>query len=199
MIQPETIKGRKDYFQRKRDEFVRTWITDLNGVVHIPLENGKEATFSGIHKDIVSQFKWTLKAHKKKGVIKYYAEAGTTEETSGKFGQCTSLHRVILGLGKGNKLHVDHKDGNGLNCEDSNIRVATPSQNASNRIYVNSNGYRGVVKDHKSKRNKYVAQITHNGVNIYLGRFPTVKEAAKKYNERAIQIFGKFAILNKIP
>lgn len=49
--------------------------------------------------------------------------------------------------------------------------------------------YRGVT----NVKNKYVAQVSQYG---YIGRYNTPEEAARAYDEKAIEIFGDKAILN---
>jgi len=200
VIQPETIAGRKQYFRKKREAFVATWRTDENGVVHIPLAHSHEAIFNQRHLPAVSQFLWRLKKHsvsngKCRGVIKLYVEATVAEELRHIYGRTTSLHRVIM---EAPKSEVDHRDSNGLNCLDSNLRPATKSQNTCNRRYKNSTGYRGVVRQPRCKKNPFRAQIDYGGVNHYLGGFRTAALAAKAYNAEALRVFGDFAILNEM-
>jgi hypothetical protein len=196
-IQPETIAGRKEHFRKKRAEFFATWITDENGIVHIPLRDGFEAVINESKKEVASDFLWRLKVQKRKNVTKYYAEASVIEELRETYGFYTSLHIVVFG--PKNSKEVDHKDGNGLNCLDSNLRDATRSQNSSNRHYVNSTGYRGVVRQQRCVTNPFAAQIDYEGKNHYLGSFRTAMEAGIRYNIEAIRVFGEFAILNQIP
>lgn len=182
----------KEYFERKRAIFVATWTTDSDGIVHIPLKNGFEATISKSKKDIAAQFTWRLRKHSRMDT-KFYAEAKVPESLRNKYGCTTWLHRVIVDAPKG--LQVDHKNGNGLDCTDDNLRIATTSQNASNRYYRNSTGYRGVVRI--SKTNRFAAQIEINGKSRKIGSYAQASEAARRYNEEAILLFGEFAILNQ--
>jgi hypothetical protein len=46
--------------------------------------------------------------------------------------------------------------------------------------------------------NKWVAQIYHNGKNKIIGKFDTEIEAAKAYNEKAIELKGNKAKINKL-
>jgi HNH endonuclease len=189
----DMIGPRKEYFQRKRAAFVATWTTDTQGIVHIPLKDGFEAIFSNYKMDAVSKFTWRLQICNPKGTIKYYAEAKVPEELRYLYGWRTSLHRVIMGATKGTQ--IDHKNGNGLDCTDENLRFATHSQNTSNRHYKNQTGYRGVSKIWKSDR--FSAQIEFQGKTMYLGSFDKASQAAKRYNKKAIELFGEFAILNE--
>lgn len=90
---------------------------------------------------------------------------------------------------------VDHIDHNTLDNRKCNLRVVTHSQNMKNcNIRINNkSGYVGVIL---TKSGKYRAQITSNGIAYYLGTFSCPIQAAKKYNEMAIQ-FG-FEMLNNV-
>lgn len=91
---------------------------------------------------------------------------------------------------------IDHKDGNGLNNVRSNLRDASSGQNNFNVGITkrNKSGYKGVY----GYRGKYVACIRKSGKLIHGGSFVTAIDAAKKYNELAIEHHGEFAWLNKI-
>ena len=91
---------------------------------------------------------------------------------------------------------VDHIDGNGLNNQSRNLRLATNAQNLYNKDINknNSTGYKGV---HFNKiANKFQAGITIDGKKVYLGLFENVIDAAKKYDEKAVEFFGEFAKTN---
>lgn len=109
------------------------------------------------------------------------------------------LHRIILQAPKG--LVVDHIDGNGLNNQRSNIRLATHSQNhawgSDRKFKLNTSGYRGVYP-HSRHPQKWCAQIVVRGKTRYLGIFDCPEAAALKVNEAALQYFGEFARLNKV-
>ena len=95
-------------------------------------------------------------------------------------------------------LEVDHIDGNRLNNQKSNLRLATSSQNKMNRgpRKDNKSGYKG-VSWHK-QRNQWTARIMANGKYQHLGLFGNILDAVKTYNEAAIKYFGEFAWINKI-
>lgn len=104
------------------------------------------------------------------------------------------LHNFILGV-KG----VDHKDRDGLNNQRDNLRLATCSQNAGNKVKgvgEYSSRYKGVF--FRSAKNRWVAIIQPNGKQRVLGHFLSENDAAKAYNEGAKAFFGEFARINKI-
>ena len=57
---------------------------------------------------------------------------------------------------------------------------------------------RGMVVDHKNRkeRDKYFAQIYHHNEQFYLGLFDKETDAARAYDQRAIELFGEFARVN---
>ena len=74
--------------------------------------------------------------------------------------------------------YIDHIDGNPLNNQIENLRLATNKQNQENQKQSvrNTTGFRGVTFNKRS--NKYQAQVCHNGKLIYCGLFETAEQAA---------------------
>jgi len=117
-------------------------------------------------------------------------------ETNGKFYAVRSekrsiifMHRVIMKTPE--KLVVDHKDGNGLNNQKSNIRNCTIQQNCMNRSLRSDSktGYKGVSK---TKRG-WKARVFHGKKTIYNKTFNNIEDAIKAYKEAAKKAFGDFA------
>lgn len=112
------------------------------------------------------------------------------------------LHKVIMkrilnGADIPSDKVIDHINRNRLDNRRSNLRLCTVTQNAINRSKKESSSrYIGV--SWKKTKNKWYAQIKQNKKVKYLGLFECEKEAAKRYNEEAINLFGEFAVLNKI-
>lgn len=75
--------------------------------------------------------KWYAQFHPKNGVVLW-------------------LHRYVLNYT--GPLQVDHVDGNGINNQKENLRLATNSQNQMNRpaSKTASSGYKGVTYDSKA-------------------------------------------------
>lgn len=103
------------------------------------------------------------------------------------------MHREVMGFPNGD---VDHRDGDGINNQRSNLRTATRSQNmGAMREKKRISKYRGVVP---SPVGRWIAQITVCRKVIYLGTFDSQEDAGKAYNEAALSGFGEFARLNVI-
>lgn len=60
----------------------------------------------------------------------------------------------------------------------------------------NTSGYRGVTWD--KRRNKWAVRVVKEGKNFYSGYFSDKHDAAKKYNEKALEAFGESAKINII-
>lgn len=105
------------------------------------------------------------------------------------------MHREIIGAPTG--MFVDHINRNGLDNRKANLRLATRLQNARNRPKTNkatSSQYKGV--SYRRANGKWSATIFADGRNVHLGYFETEIEAAKTYDEAAIERYGQFAALN---
>ena len=90
---------------------------------------------------------------------------------------------------------IDHRDFDKTNNCLSNIRLASFSQNnIHNRKSRGRCKYKGVRKHHT----KYEASISFKNNRQYLGRFDSQEEAALAYNQRALELFGEFAVLNGV-
>ena len=103
-------------------------------------------------------------------------------------------HRVIWFLHSGNdplEQEIDHIDRNPSNNRLDNLRLATRSQNCTNKITCSASGYRGVKKHHKGKRWQACIQRKH------LGYFSTKEEAALAFDKAAKKLYGEFAFLNQ--
>lgn len=109
-------------------------------------------------------------------------------------GKTTGLHSFLLKPPAG--FVVDHIDGNGLNNQRSNLRIATPSENMRNqrRHADSASKYKGVwkVKD----CNRWAVRLWDGTKRHYVGLFKDEIEAAKTYDFIANQVFGAFAHLN---
>ena len=107
------------------------------------------------------------------------------------------VHRLVLVSFLGNKEHhmCDHINGMKDDNRLQNLRWATSGENNMNRK-LGRQGHKGV--SYNKKCNKYVSYITCGGIRRYLGLFEDINDAKIAYNNKALELFGKFAKLNEI-
>lgn len=92
------------------------------------------------------------------------------------------------------EMVVDHIDGNALNNCRENLRICRQLDNIKNqRLHVTKKSGlpKGVSLDRR--RDKYLAQIRHEGRQIFLGYFTCIAAAERAYKEAAEKYFGQFA------
>ena len=106
-------------------------------------------------------------------------------------------HRLVwlYCTGSWPKEFIDHIDGNRLNNRIENLRNASRSDNNRNVALQRNNksGYKGV--SFMKRDSVWVAQITHDRKNYFLGRFKTPEEAYSAYCAAARKLHGEFARL----
>lgn len=149
-------------------------------MAEIKLTQGKVAIVDDADYEWLSQFKWCL--------------------TAGKYaGRCINgnvvlMHRIINKTPEG--VWTDHINENKLDNRRSNLRDCTSAQNKANvtRRKDNTSGFKGVAVFRK----KWQAYINKDGKRIHLGHFEKKEDAARAYNEAAVDIFGEFARLNNV-
>lgn len=102
------------------------------------------------------------------------------------------MHRLITKCPRGKE--VDHINKNKLDNRKENLRICSRSENNSNRnVFCNNkSGYKGVDLWY----GKYRAQIKKDGKKTHLGLFSAAEDAARAYDKKAKELFGKFASLN---
>lgn len=154
-------------------------------VMDIPLTQGKVAYIDTEDYPRISKHKWSTLyrtgypyAHRKENYI------------------LITIHREILNITNPN-IKIDHINRNGLDNRKCNLRIATQSQNNANSVAKGGTSkYKEV--SYNSKRKVWIAQITLNYRNIYIGQFHTEEQAALAYNQAARILFGEFALLNDV-
>lgn len=151
-------------------------------MVKVPLTQGKIALVDEADLPQIEQHRWCAVF-----MEKWYAATKVNRKL-------VLMHRYLMGLPS---CKVDHKDGNGLNNQRHNLRLATDQQSAANRRKLHHNTtsrYKGVVWD--AQRQAWRARIMVNRKLRHLGRFRSEEEAARAYDQAAREIFGEYASLN---
>lgn len=165
---------------------------------YITLSKGYSTEIDDEDFDVVSQSNWHVHIDRRKdGSIRGVYAIRNISTPSGRTSQ--KLHRLLMGV-TDPKVEVDHIDHNGLNNRRNNLRVATHSQNAQNRVIsplCNTSGHKGVVW-HK-RHAKWQAQIKIYGKIKHLGYFERIEDAVVAYNKAAAETFGEFANPNRLP
>lgn len=115
------------------------------------------------------------------------------------------MHRKILenhGINIKNKT-IDHKDTDGLNNKKDNLRICSNNsqnlQNARKPKLTQRNPtsiYKGV--NWRKDKKKWCAEIKINYKKKHLGYFVSEKDAARAYNNKALELFKEYANINDI-
>lgn len=94
------------------------------------------------------------------------------------------LHRLILNAQKGQE--VDHVNGDIQDCRRANLRFATKSQNAMNRMPLRGKKYKGVILD--KRNNRYNVRVNSKSYKMYHSEV----EAALHYDVISKKLFKEF-------
>lgn len=102
------------------------------------------------------------------------------------------LHTAVLGQAPGD-MHIDHINGDGLDCRRENLRLVTPQTNSRNRRSAarkdnRTSPYLGV--NWVQRNRKFVARICVEGRSKHLGYFDTAEEANAARLDREREIWG---------
>ncbi len=156
----------------------------------ISLTKEQNALVDDEYYEILSKHKWHFGArgYAMRTVSKGYTKDGKRIQNK------VWMHREIMKTPK--DLFTDHINGNRLDNRKENLRVVTQQENAWNMNIPshNTSGYKGVSK----RGNRYEASIHLNNKKKHIGYFSTSNEAAKAYNQEAVNIFREYAKLNNL-
>lgn len=150
----------------------------------IPLTQNKVALVDDIDFPILNKWKWQTCMSKHT----CYARR-VVREKDGKR-KNIYMHRELLDVLDNKNILVDHEDGNGLNNQRKNIRLATYQQNKANSYHRESkSGYKGVF----NRNGSWVSVIKVDYIPRYLGIFKNKIDAVKAYTKASKKYFGEFA------
>lgn len=114
-------------------------------------------------------------------------------------GRTITLHRIVCDTPPGRD--TDHINHDRLDNRSGNLRAVTRQQNIRNtgprRTSNGKSAFKGVCR-HISKTGVigWMAQITVEGIVLYLGRFPIETDAARAYDHAVWLVFGIHGWLN---
>jgi hypothetical protein len=160
----------------------------------IPLSKGKHAIIDEEDFELISQYKWSATEPDHRRSI--YARTNVKGVDGNYYTE--RMHRLLLGLQKGDGKIVDHVNGNGLDNRKTNLRVSSRSDNAANVAIHrgNKSGYKGV--SFRKDRCLWRTEIRRHGLNVYKSYSKCVHLAGRKYNDNAVRIHGASVWLNEV-
>jgi len=107
------------------------------------------------------------------------------------------MHRLIMKPPK--NMVVDHKDGDRLDNQKSNLRICTQQENVFNQLKhcrTTSSQFKGVHWCNKTE--KWLSKIRHKNKLYRLGEFIIEEQAARAYNIASEILRGEFGKPNEI-
>ena len=143
------------------------------------------------------QFIFDVDDYEKVSKYHWYEETNGYIRSSGqKKEDKVLLHRLVMGFPE--DIVIDHINHNTFNNKKSNLRIATTSQNAMNRIKSSNNtsGMSGVVW--VKSRNKWKSQIKFNNQLIFLGEYDRFEDAEKRRKQAEEKYFGEYSYDNSM-
>jgi len=140
----------------------------------IQLTQGKVAIVDDDIYEYLSQWKWGAQRIKNK----WYAIRSEGPYWNRKR---VYMHRVITNAPAG--MDVDHRDNDGLNNTDENLRVCTRGENLQNRSTTSMSGFHGVWWSERYQN--YQVTIKVNGKQKHIGCFKSSDSAARAYDAAA--------------
>lgn len=138
----------------------------------IPLTKGRHALIDEADFARATAFTWSAGQNRRGGLYYAVRQEGPRGRTRRVY-----LHRFLVGAACGE--HVDHQNGDTLDCRRGNLRRCSHQQNMQNQWRLrrgNQTGFRGVSWNQKA--GKYQAFVGVNGKSVWCGQFTTAEEAA---------------------
>lgn len=147
--------------------------------VKVPLTRGRFALIDRSDYERIGRYPW----HAYPDKATWYARRGFWE-SHGDHHQLVRMHQEVLEVFD---RPIDHKNRNGLDNRRRNIRVVTRGQNRQNSRAYSSTGFKGV---YRTPYGHFVSQLRVGGQLHHFGTFQTAIEAARRYDEGALLLFG---------
>jgi len=166
-------------------------------VREIPLTQGQVALVDNEDYERVSKFNWYALWTPNTKSFRATRRSNIDERESGRK-SAIYMHRVIMNAPP--EMEVDHINHDTLNNQKSNLRLCTRTENNRNQRKLSGNfssQYKGVSWHQLAQ--KWRVQIQDNNKRRHLGLFTDETDAARVYNKAAREMFGEYAVLNRVP
>ena len=111
-------------------------------------------------------------------------------------GQTILVHRFVWAQSRGplsRDVELDHKCHNRACIRIDHLRIATRSQNTSNKAGPRTDNRNSGVRNVYKAKNGWTVQIVKDGVQHYFGLHSTIEEAASVAEGMRLKLFGSFA------
>jgi hypothetical protein len=158
-------------------------------VQEIKLTRGMVAIVDDEDFERLNQWKWYAQITHTKTKPKFYA---CRSERTRKSHKHIFMHRYLMDVPT--KISVDHKDGNSLNNQKTNLRLCNQAQNNYNSIKRKDGKIR--FKGVSWWGNKYYRCRIEVDGKTKVSYFHIDIEAALEYDRLALQYYGEFAKTN---
>lgn len=152
------------------------------------LARGRVAWVSEGKYDLAMQYRWRVwEVRRPNGRVDGPYAAACLPRVGGRPAHVLYLHTLLTGW-----VRVDHRNGNGLDCTDDNMREATAAQNGHNQgRRRGSSRFKGVTR---TRNGRWLARIRPgDGRRLGLGTYLSEVRAALAYDAAARELHGEFA------
>ena len=169
----------------------------VSGITQNIYEFSSDGYVIGYTNNTNKQFIFDADDYEKVSKYHWYEETnGYIRSSSKKKENRFHLHRLIMGFP--DDINIDHINHDTFDNRKSNLRIATTSQNAMNRVIASNNtsGVTGVVWLKNEK--KWKAEIKVDDKTIYLGAYKKFKDAVCVRKEAEEKYFGEYSYYNSM-
>ena len=146
----------------------------------------RAVVFAEVHEKF-GHFSWNSQRQKTRG--KVYLMRNGVKADGDRRGKPIYLHREIMGgPDLPGHIHVDHYDGNTMNCRDTNLIPCTRMENHFKK--KRGDGYQGVsLVWGKEREIKYRVRAQFGGNEYFLGVFEDQIEGARAYDRKIVEFY----------
>lgn len=169
----------------------------ISGITQNKYEFSDDGYVIGYTDNTNKQFVFDKEDFEKINRYHWYEESNGYIRSSGKRKEDkVFLHRLIMGFP--DCMSIDHINHDVSDNRKSNLRIATASQNAMNRIIGSNNtsGITGVVW--VKGRRKWKSQIKINDNLVFLGEYDKFEDAEKRRKQAEEEYFGEYSYDNSM-